>query len=125
MILVDTSVWVAHFRESVPLLKELLTDNRVLMHPWLIGELACGTLPRRSQVLRWLGRIPAAELAREGEVLRLIEDKRLWGTGIGWVDAQLLASALITECEVLTRDVRLHAAAKKLGLAVIEQNLIQ
>jgi len=125
MILADTSVWVAHFRESVPLLKELLIDNRVLIHPWVIGELACGRLPRRPQVLRWLRRIPAAEVAHDAEVLTLIEDKRLWGTGIGWVDAQLLASALITNCEVWTRDERLHAAAKKLGLAFHEQKPIQ
>jgi len=125
MILADTSVWVAHFRESLPLLKKLLIDNRVLIHPWVIGELACGTLPLRPQVLRWLRRIPAAEVARDGEVLTLIEDKHLWGTGIGWVDAQLLASALITGCEVWTRDERLHGAAKKLGLAFVEQKLIQ
>jgi predicted nucleic acid-binding protein len=125
MILADTSVWVAHFRESVPLLQEFLIDNRVLMHPWVIGELACGTLPRRPQVLRWLGRIPAAEVARDGEVLTLIEDKHLWGKGIGWVDAQLLASALITECELWTRDERLHGEAKRLGLAFPERKLIQ
>lgn len=124
MILVDTSVWVAHFRETVPLLQEFLADNRVLIHPWVIGELACGTLPRRPEVLRWLTQIPAAKVAREAEVLSLIEDKRLWGTGIGWVDAQLLASALIAECEMWTRDDRLHAAADKLGLALLERNFI-
>lgn len=125
MILADTSVWVAHFREGVPLLKELLIDNRVLIHPWVIGELTCGTLPRRPQVLRWLGRIPAADVARDAEVLTLIEDKHLWGTGIGWVDAHLLASGLITECEVWTRDERLQAAAKRLGLAFPEHRSIQ
>jgi predicted nucleic acid-binding protein len=125
MILADTSVWVAHFRESVPLLQEVLVNNRVVMHPWVIGELACGTLPRRPQVLRWLRRIPAAEVAHDAEVFTLIEDKRLWGTGIGWVDAQLLASALITECEVWTRDERLQGAAKKLGVAFLERKLDQ
>jgi len=125
MILADTSVWVAHFRASVPLLKRLLTDNHILMHPWVMGELACGTLPRRAHVLRWLARIPAAEVARDAEVLVLVDEKNLWGTGIGWIDAQLLASALLTGCELWTRDERLRGTAKKLGLAFIERNLIQ
>ena len=125
MILVDTSVWVAHFRESVPLLSELLNENRVLMHPSVIGELACGTLPRRSDVLRWLRRIPMAEVANDNEVLTLIDEKHLWGTGIGWVDTHLLASGLITGSEVWTRDERLRAAAKRLRLAFLGDNFIQ
>jgi len=125
MILADTSVWVAHFRESVPLLSQLLTDNRILMHPWVIGELACGTLPRRTQVLRWFERIPSAEVARDAEVLALIEDKHLWGTGLGWVDAHLLAAGLITKCQLWTRDERLQAAAIRLGLAFLERHRIQ
>ena len=120
MILADTSVWVAHFRHAVPLLEDLLTSNVVLTHPCVIGELACGMLPRRHQVLHWLQLIPSAGIARDSEVMTLIEDKRLWGSGIGWVDAQLLASALIVRCELWTRDERLQAAAGKLGLAFLE-----
>ncbi len=125
MILADTSVWVAHFRESVPLLQDLLIENRIVVHPWVIAELACGTLPRRQQVLRWLQRIPAAKVAHDAEVLALIENKHLWGTGLGWVDAHLLASGLITECELWTRDERLQSAAKRLGLAFLERDSIQ
>lgn len=125
MILVDTSVWVAHFRQSVPLLKELLMEGHVLTHPSVIGELACGALPRRPQVLRWLGRIRTADVAHDAEVLTLIDEKHLWGRGIGWIDAHLLASALITGCELWTRDKRLRVAAQKLGLAFAEQRSIQ
>jgi predicted nucleic acid-binding protein len=124
MILVDTSVWVAHFREGVPLLEDLLMRQRALMHSSVIGELACGTLPRRPQLLGWLRRIPAATVARDQEVFTLIEERHLWGKGIGWVDAHLLASALITESELWTRDQPLHAAAVKLGLAFHEHHLI-
>jgi predicted nucleic acid-binding protein len=117
VILVDTSVWLAHFRENVPLLGKLLTENQVLTHPSIAGELACGTLPRRADVLRWLHRIPRAAIASDNEVLTLIEERRLWSTGIGWTDAHLLASALITGSELWTRDKRLQAAARKMGLA--------
>lgn len=125
MILVDTSIWVAHFRESVPALEDLLLQQRVLTHSSVIGELACGTLPRRAQLLGWLRRIPAATVAHDQEVFTLMEEKHLWGKGIGWVDAHLLASGLITGCELWTRDQPLHAAAMKLGLAFRAHDVIQ
>jgi hypothetical protein len=125
MILVDTSIWVEHLRESLPVLEDLLLKQRVLTHPSVIGELACGNLRRRAQLLGWLRRIPAASVARDQEVFSLIEEKRLWGKGVGWVDAHLLASGLITGCTLWTRDQPLHAAAMKLGMAFREHGAIQ
>jgi predicted nucleic acid-binding protein len=125
MILVDTSIWVAHFRASMPALEDLLLKQRVLAHSWVIGELACGTLRRRAQLLTWLRKLPAATIANDQEVFTLIEGKHLWGKGIGWVDAHLLASGLITGCELWTRDQPLHAAAVKLGLAFRAHDAIQ
>jgi len=125
MILVDTSIWVAHFRESVPALDDLLLKQRVLTHSLVIGELACGNLHRRAQFLRWLRKLPAATIANDQEIFTLIEDKHLWGKGIGWVDAHLLASGLIMGCELWTRDQPLHTAAVKLGLAFRALDVIQ
>jgi predicted nucleic acid-binding protein len=125
MILVDTSIWVAHFRTSVPALEDLLLKQRVLAHSWVIGELACGTLHRRAQLLTWMRKLPAATIANDQEVFTLIEEKHLWGKGIGWVDAHLLASGLITGCELWTRDQPLHAAAVKLGIAFRAHDVIQ
>ncbi len=116
MILVDTSVWVSHLRKSEPRLAVLLTDGLVLVHPFVIGEIACGNLRNRNTVLRNLQALPLALTAGQSEVLHLIERHRLWGRGIGWVDAHLLASARLTGCRLWTLDRRLDAAARLLGL---------
>lgn len=117
MILVDTSVWVEHLRHGLPRLATLLLEGEVLIHPWVIGELACGNLRNRSQVLELLQGLPAATVARDAEVLLLIERERLMGRGIGYVDAHLLASALLSHCRLWTQDRRLAAEAKQQGLA--------
>lgn len=91
MILVDTSVWVEHLRHGQPGLAALLQEGKVLIHPWVIGELACGHLRNRAEVLElWQG-LPAALVASDQEVLLLIEQDQLMGRGIGDVDAHLLA----------------------------------
>jgi hypothetical protein len=87
------------------------------MHPWISGELACGNLKDRRTVLSDLYALPSAELASDAEVLALLEDPRLWGRGLGWIDLHLLISALLSTCQLWTLDKRLAAAAGELGLA--------
>ncbi|HEV2382399.1 MAG TPA: type II toxin-antitoxin system VapC family toxin [Terriglobia bacterium] len=115
MILADTSVWVAHFRKAVPGLVALLNDGLVLAHPLVLGELACGNLRNRARILRDLGALPSAVSAVHEEVMRLVESRRLWGLGIGWIDAHLLASALLSNCPIWTLDRRLLRAAAAAG----------
>lgn len=116
MVLVDTSVWVEHFRNRSPGVAQLLTEGLVLMHPFIIGELACGNLKDRANILAHLSTLPGSKEASNSEVFRLIEDRRLWGKGIGWVDGHLLASALITQCEFWTLDKKLHQIARGAGV---------
>ena len=113
MILVDTSVWVEHLRHGLPRLATHLQEGEVLIHPWVIGELACGNLRNRSQVLDLLQGLPAATVASDAEVLLLIERDRLMGRGIGYVDAHLLASARLSHCWLWTQDRRLAAVAQE------------
>lgn len=123
MILVDTSVWVDHLRAGLPRLAALLQEGAVLIHPWVIGELACGNLRHRRQVLELLQDLPGAQVASDAEVLLLIERNQLMGRGIGYVDAHLLASARLSHCHLWTQDRRLAALAEEQGLAVPEPEL--
>ncbi|MGH9628794.1 MAG: type II toxin-antitoxin system VapC family toxin [Bryobacteraceae bacterium] len=116
MVLVDTSVWIAHLRERQPALADLLCDGLVVTHPFVNGELACGNLSKRAAVLADLAALPTATRASDAEVMQLVEDRKLWGRGLGWIDAHLLASALISHCRLWTFDKRLGAAASELGL---------
>jgi predicted nucleic acid-binding protein len=120
MILVDTSVWVDHFRTGVRTLSALLDGNRVLMHSLVLGEIACGNLRDRRQVLQLLSGLPAASRASDAEVMIFIESNQLMGQGIGFVDAHLLA-AVVLEPETLlwTRDRSLAQAAESLGVACV------
>ena len=106
MILVDTSLWVEHLRRGLPRLATLLQEGQVLIHPWVIGELACGNLRHRSAVLNLLQGLPAATVASDAEVLHMIERDRLMGRGIGYVDAHLLASAKLSRCDLWSRDIK-------------------
>ena len=118
MILVDTSVWVDHLRAGEPHLASLLSDNQVLGHPMVIGELACGNLRNRDEVLRFLKGLPALPLATHDEVFYLIEERRLMGRGIGFIDAHLLAAtALAAPAKLWTKDMRLLKVAVGLRLA--------
>lgn len=119
MILVDTSVWVEHFRgdRRAARLADLLEDGEVLLHPWVLGELALGGLgPGSTAVIADLRRLPAAPEVPHEEVLSLILDRRLAGRGIGWVDAHLVASALVAGCDLWTTDMRLDSVARELGV---------
>lgn len=118
MILVDTSVWIDHFRGSGPELSMLLQDCRVLTHPGVTGELALGRLSRRGDILGLLHNLPHAKCATDAEVLTLIEGHQLYGVGIGYVDAHLLAATMLTTgARLWTRDKRLSAVAAHQGLA--------
>jgi predicted nucleic acid-binding protein len=117
VILVDTSVWVDHLRRADRSLAEALAAGLVLVHPFVIGELACGVLPGRAEVLHLLHELPFAAVASPAEALGFIDRHALAGRGVGYVDVHLLASARIPRRTVLwTRDRRLAAIAGELGV---------
>jgi predicted nucleic acid-binding protein len=119
VILADTSVWVAHFRSGEAALVALLDANLVLAHPFVIGELALGNLSNRQAVLTALLDLPAAVLATDSEVLEFIDRHALFGRGVGYVDAHLLAAARLTAgAKLWTHDKRLRRVADALALAV-------
>jgi len=118
MILVDTSVWGDHFRRREPALERLLEAGRVLIHPFVIGELACGNMKHRGSILSLLKDLPAANVSTDDEALLYIEKRTLMGRGIGYIDVHLLAAASLTAgASLWTRDKRLYVMADFLGLA--------
>ena len=116
MILVDTFVWVEHLRRGNSRLQSLLQDGEVLCHPFVIGELACGIIQNRQEILNLLDQLPQARIAEHEEVLHLGEAERLYGRGLGWVDAHLLASARIARSGLLTLDSPLRRVAADLRI---------
>jgi predicted nucleic acid-binding protein len=116
MVLADTSVWIDHLRCGNSRLVDLLSETQVLMHSFVAGELACGTLKDRNSTLRNVQDLPVAVVASQAEVMWLMEERRLWGRGLGWIDANLLASCLLSRCRLWTLDVRLAKAAAELGV---------
>lgn len=120
MILVDTSIWIDHFRRNNAQLVRVLEAGLVLCHPFVIGELACGHLRQRARILAALGDLPSAPVATHHEALVFLERHALAGRGIGWMDAHLLAStALAGDACLWTRDKRLASVAADLGAAYI------
>jgi predicted nucleic acid-binding protein len=117
MTIVDTSVWIDHLRKGNPIVKKLLNNSEVLIHPFIIGELACGNLKNRPEILRLLDELPKAVVAENAEVLQFVERKHLFGLGIGWIDVHLLASVMLSRSTMLTYDKSLEKAYKKLGVA--------
>ncbi|MEO6803615.1 MAG: type II toxin-antitoxin system VapC family toxin [Granulicella sp.] len=119
MILVDTAVWIDHFIETDPMLQRLLDEGQVFSHPLVIGELAVGNLKPRDSILKTLSFLPVIPAATDDEVLQFIANRRLFGIGIGYIDAHLLAAVQLTpDAKLWTHDKRLHAAAGKLDLAI-------
>ena len=116
MILADTSIWIDHFRHGNTRLAERLMTDDVVIHPFVIGELACGSLRRRVEVLDWLGRLPSVTVASHGEAMSMVDARKLHGQGIGWVDAHLLASAMISGTGFWTLDRRLAAVVRGLNI---------
>jgi hypothetical protein len=111
MVLVDTSVWVSHLRDGNAELANLLNDGRVLCHPLIVGELACGNLKDRAVILSFLQLLPMSIEAEHDEVLSFIENNRLMGKGMGYVDVHLITSAVLTGVPVWTLDKKLAQAA--------------
>jgi predicted nucleic acid-binding protein len=117
MVLVDTSVWIDHLRNDNHRLRELLDGAEVLMHPFILGELALGTMKRRNEMLGLFSLMPQAPVASHAELLRCIDRRHLMGKGIGYVDAHLLAAALLADARVWTLDSSLGRLARSLGIA--------
>ncbi len=120
MIIVDTGIWVDHLKASDQLLAVLGERLEALVHPYVLGELALGSLPDRRRLLERMSVLPQPPLARHAHVMQLIEAEQLFSTGIGYVDAHLLASArLLPGGRLWTRDKRLQAQAERLGVAYL------
>jgi predicted nucleic acid-binding protein len=117
VILVDTSVWVDHFRAADSRLAELLEDGQVLCHPFVVGELACGNLRRRAEVLSLLADLPRLPALATEDVMSFVDGHRLMGKGLGWVDVHVLAAAVASRETLWTKDRRLADAARRLGVA--------
>lgn len=116
MVLVDTSVWIEHLRLGSSGLEQLLNDGQVVCHPFIIGELACGNLKKRANILSLLLELPMAIRADDEEVVQFIEEHKLMGKGLGFVDIHLLVSAVLTEIPLWTLDKRLNDVSTRLHL---------
>jgi predicted nucleic acid-binding protein len=121
LILADTSVWVDHFRNGDNCLRELLLQQKIVIHPFIIGEIALGSLRNRTQVLRHLNDLRHATIASHGETMTLVESWRLFGRGIGYVDAHLLSACRLSPARLWTRDRRLADVAVELGISAGEE----
>jgi predicted nucleic acid-binding protein len=118
-VLVDASVWIDHLHRPEPELVALLQSSEVVMHSAVLGELACGTLPNRRELLLLWSALPRAAEAWPVEALRLIEERRLWAKGLGWTDVLLIGSTLLSPARLWTRDRPLSRAAQELGLPMV------
>jgi len=116
VILVDTSVWIGHLRKGDRELARLLDEGVVRCHPFVIGEVACGNLRNRAEILSLLAALPTCPVASHQEALHLVTDRKLPGKGLGWIDVHLLASALLSRCALWTKDKALGAIAEALEI---------
>jgi predicted nucleic acid-binding protein len=116
MVLVDTSVWINHLGENNPELARLLNRGQVLCHPFIIGELACGNMKNRSEILSLLSALPPPIQAEHEEVMHFIENNKLMGKGLGFIDFHLAVSAYLTGVSLWTLDKKLQKVLKDLGI---------
>jgi len=116
MTLIDTSVWINHFRRGERRLAGMLEESSAGIHPFVIGELACGNLRDRAATLGDLSKLPHAKAATEAEVLNFVESRRLRGKGLGWVDVHILASAALSGWDLWTADRVMQQAAERMGI---------
>lgn len=116
MVLVDTSIWVDHFRNGNDILKDLLSDGAVWSHEFIIGEIACGQLYMRTEILSLMQELPRVSTAGHEEVLTFIENNKIMGKGIGLIDAHLLASALLSHVKIWTLDKKLQTISDGLHI---------
>ena len=118
MILADTSVWVDHLRSGNDQLADYLNTGNIVCHPYILGELACGNIKNRDEILNMLSALPSTRVAEHGEVMYLISRHKLHGRAIGWIDAHLLSSALMSKCKLWTLDKPLKKIAKDLNISI-------
>ena len=118
MILPDSNIWIEHIRKSDPRLVAFLSQGQILTHPAVIGELMLGNLTKRKSILQDMLGLEPAVTAKDSEVIDFIEQHKLYGRGIGFVDVHLLVSAKLSEAILWTNDKRLFAAAETLGIAL-------
>jgi predicted nucleic acid-binding protein len=117
LILADTSVWIDHFRSANRYLRKALNEGRIVIHPWIVAELALGSLQDRTTTLRMLDNLPHVRMAQISELRLMVETRHLYGVGIGLIDAHLVASVLLSPPTLLwTRDRRLRQVAEGLGI---------
>ena len=121
MILVDSSVWIDHFRKPNTRLAALLDAEEICTHPFVIGEVACGNLKNRKEIIALMHTLPSVQEADDDEILFFIERHRLSGRGIGLIDVHLLASCLVERCFIWTADKRLKAVAEKMNIENSQQ----
>jgi hypothetical protein len=117
MIIVDTSIWIDHFRNKNAVLNGLLLEEAVATHPFILGELACGSLGNRQEIFELLQALPCIQEVSNSEYMTFLDHHRLWGQGLGFVDIHLLAAAAVSSNFLLTQDKALLTAARKLHLA--------
>jgi len=117
MVLIDTSIWVDHFNRGDGNLEYLLNENEAATHPFVIGELACGNIKNRRLIFRLLIALPSIPEISKEEFYLFLDRHRLYGMGLGFIDIHLLASALISDCLIYTRDKSLLSSANKLGVS--------
>ena len=118
MILADTSVWIDYFRKDLPELGERLRRGDVVMHPFVVGELACGNFSNREETLELLEQLRSVTVAEHDEVITFIRTHKLYGRGVGYVDVHLLTAAAIERCHLWTLDRRLDTVATNMGIVV-------
>ena len=116
LVLVDTSIWITHLREGEKNLIRLLEQGHVACHPFIIGELACGNLKNRTEIIQLLGALPKVDILEHNEVMDFIESRKLMSIGIGYVDVHLLGSALVSETPLWTLDKALREIADQLSI---------
>jgi predicted nucleic acid-binding protein len=121
MILIDTSVWIDHLRSGEPELLRLLNENKVLIHPWIIGELALGSIKKRNEFISLLVKLPVLSAAGTEDIMNGIEEYSLHSRWIGWVDAGIFISCIQYPCRIWTKDGKLNAVAAKRGLLFVPE----
>jgi predicted nucleic acid-binding protein len=120
VILADTSIWVDHLALGDETMASLLDAEAILMHPFIAGEIALGSLPRRAEILSSLAKLPKAVVADTAEVLFFIERNKIFGAGVGYVDAHLLVAATLTpDVRLWTRDKKLRTVAERLAISAV------
>ena len=122
LVLADSSIWVTHFKEGQKHLTQLLEQGLIACHPYIIGELACGSLKKRREIIQLLEALPVVDVLDNTEIIEFIESRKLMSIGIGYVDIHLLGSSLLSNTPLWTFDKALVKAAKFLDIAYISKS---